>query len=190
MDRIQESSIELTIGDAFSMFIRESLYVPCKSMLEVGCGYGIASTFTRRLTDNLTLLDVDEKAVNYQKNRYKTDLGVFVYKRTRESVVGLFDVVYYFLSLHHIENTQKELQEAAKYLSVQGRLFVCELYSLTGDSFHHKDYSPHDGFAPSQLQSIFEANSLKVVRKKEVFTILHNGSPYLIYFMECYLDNV
>lgn len=100
---MQESSIGLTIGDAFSKFIRESLYVPCKSMLEVGCGYGIASTFTRELTEHLTLLDVDEKAVNYQKNRYKTDSGVFVYKRTKESFTGLFDIVYYFLSLHHIE---------------------------------------------------------------------------------------
>lgn len=186
---MQESSIGLTIGDAFSKFIRESLYVPCKSMLEVGCGYGIASTFTRELTERLTLLDVDEKAVNYQKNRYKTDSGVFVYKRTKESFTGLFDIVYYFLSLHHIENTQKELHEAAKHLSAQGRLFVCELYSLTGDSFHHKDYSPHDGFSPSEIQSIFEATSLGIVRKKEVFTILHNGSPYLIYFMECHLDN-
>lgn len=97
---MQESSIGLTIGDAFSKFIRESLYVPCKSMLEVGCGYGIASTFTRELTEHLTLLDVDEKAVNYQKIDTKQILGYSFINEQRRVLLGcliLFTTFYLFI---------------------------------------------------------------------------------------------
>ena len=94
-------------------------------ILEVGAGCG---SFTRNyLSDKINSLTLTEKDnlnfVNLSK-KFKGNLKVKVLKESVSNLKNKYDVILYLHVLEHIEDDNKEIQEAVKKLNDNGILII------------------------------------------------------------------
>lgn len=171
------------VGRAFYEKISPCICPLRAHILEVGCGYGIAATYIRRVAEKLALIDVDEQAVRFLSDQWSTDKQVSVLQGTIQEIEGNFDVIYYFLSLHHISDIEAELAKAHSLLSNRGQLFLCEFLPIPACLFHHREYSPHDGFFPNDLHQVLNSCHYEVIDTQNITTLVHNRSTYTIYII-------
>lgn len=169
------------VSKRFSEFLKECSGKLHQRMLEVGCGYGIASTYTYGIAHDLTLIDVDFHAVDYNERKWHSNDNVHVHLMTINETTGSFDAIYYFLSLHHINNVSSELVAVKEKLSEDGLLFICEMYSPSGAIYHHKEYSPHDGFTPNELSKILSDLGFDIIATKYLGTAQRRNDDFLFY---------
>lgn len=172
------------VGRIFYEKIALCISMPRPRILEVGCGYGIAATYVRQLAEKLTLIDVDAQAVEFMSHAWSMDKQVTVLQGTIQEVRGCFDIIYYFLSLHHIPAVEAELTKVRDLLSAGGQLFLCELLPIPGEVFHRGEYSPRDGFVPDELFEHLKSCHYDVVEFQNMTTISHNLSTYTIYLIQ------
>lgn len=166
----------------------EAIYSYCPfyhRILDVGCGYGTAARYMRRMCKRMTLIDISASAIRYQRNFWHHDHDVEISCCTIELLEGCYDLIYYFLSLHHITDIKSELVTARKLLAKGGELIICEIGSVYDIPFHQNDIVPFDGFSPEQLSGIIIENGFRISRQKIIAKLNKNGLFYDIILIIC-----
>lgn len=172
------------LGRAFCDVIRS--HCPFYTqVLDVGCGHGIASDYMRKLCDKLVLIDPSPYAYGEQLQRWRGDDKVYVQCCDIHAISGKFDLIYYFLSLHHIPNPTKELSKVRELLTRSGELVICEIEPIDSSPFHGKENVPYDGFPPSQIYNILKENQYLVKQTNDIGKICKNQLSYNIYMVIC-----
>lgn len=154
-------------------------------ILDVGCGYGIAARYMRSMCKKMTLVDISESAIRYQRNMWHHDNNVEIYCCTIKLLEGYYDLIYYFLSLHHINDIESELVKARDLLADDGELVICEIGSLHDTPFHQNDIVPFDGFSPEQLSDIVIKNGFRISRQEIIARLNKNNLFYDILLLIC-----
>lgn len=172
------------VGELFYKAVNS--YCPCyHHILDVGCGYGIATRYIRRMCHKMTLIDVSASAIRYQRDFWHHDHDVEIYCCTIELLEGYYDLIYYFLSLHHINDIKSELVKTRKLLAEDGELIICEIASVHDTPFHQNDIVPFDGFSPEQLSDIITQNGFRISRQEIIAKLNKNGLSYDIILFIC-----
>lgn len=185
------------IGD-FCGFLQRCLHSQPLSVLEMGCGCGVAADgvipFLSRLqpasVPRFTLVDVDPNAVAVVAERWSSNDRVFAYVATSDMLGGSFDLVYYFLSLHHIEDIEAELCSARRLLADGGMLCVCD-FEPGGNPYHLYDYSPHDGLHRSDVSRLIVSQSFRLCRSEIISQLpssRHDGESYPLWAIAAYME--
>jgi ubiquinone/menaquinone biosynthesis C-methylase UbiE len=116
-----------------------------RKIVEVGCGTGRNTAWLVELSDEIVALDFSDEMLAKAMDRVKDPRVRFVQHDARAAwplADSSADVVIAMLVLEHIQNLQTFFAEAARILSHDGKLFVCELHpmrQLTGGQaqFHN-----------------------------------------------------
>lgn len=177
-----EKEVELKIAEDFFRYVcsRQRLSTSC--VLEVGCGYGKAAVFMAQIAQSLLLIDVDDKAVRCLSEQMAGKENVQVRCVCSGQVSGSFDVVYFFLSLHHIADVETELRNARQLLADNGLLFICEYIPDSHFPMHRFDQVPHEGFSIDQLQSVLMSCGFAVDSAEPLSTLsLYIGEKIVDY---------
>ena len=103
-------------------------------IIDLGCGDGTLTVEMAKFANNVTAVDINPDMLAMAKQR--TDrLGLKNVSFLVEDASNLslssesLDVVFFSQSLHHLENPQKGLHEAARILRPGGKILVMELAS-------------------------------------------------------------
>lgn len=154
-------------------------------ILDVGCGYGTAARYMRRMCKRMTLIDISASAIRYQRDFWYHDFDVKISCCTIELLEGCYDLIYYFLSLHHINDIRSELVTARKLLAKDGVLVICEIGSVYDIPFHQNDIVPFDGFSLEQLSGIIIKNGFRISRQEIIAKLNKNDLFYDIILIFC-----
>ena len=100
------------------------------SMLDVGCGTGLAAYEIARLRPalDITGIDVDAKAID-RANRYNSRPNVRYEARRLAELSGPFDCISFMDLLHHVEDEDATglMEECVSLLKPSGYLFVKDI---------------------------------------------------------------
>lgn len=132
-------------------------------MIEIGCGKGMAASFMYQKAKRLLLIDIDEKAVQQTKTHMSEHKNVEVRCMRSADLEDTFDLAYYFMSLHHIEDVDTELEQTKMLLNKDGKLFICDYITNPQYSMHKHDKVPHEGFNKDELVNKLRTHGYNVV---------------------------
>ena len=151
IEQIFYSPNNLEIAKEFSESVMRSLPTKKVSAFEMGCGYGLAASMFINVVDGLRVYDIDEDALEYVKCKFKDKILI----AKDASYIASDSLIYFFLSLHHIEDYRDKVEKAiAHILKHSGTVAICELEPLENMVFHKYETSPHDGIHRSNFQWI------------------------------------
>lgn len=153
--------------------------------LDVGCGYGVASEHMRLMCSKMTLIDTSQSAIDHQLHHWSQDEDVFISCGSIHSINGRFDLIYYFLSLHHIADTNAELAKARELLAKDGELVICEISATHEVPYHRNETVPYDVFIPNQLSHMLSEAGFAVVRKDAIARINKDNVEYDVFYVIC-----
>ena len=146
------------------------------NILEVGAGCG---SFTRNYyhskLKNLVLTETDNKNISFLKENFKNEEKINVVEKSVREIKGKFDSILYLHVLEHIEDDQKEIEEAADKLEKGGNLIIIvpahqEIYgNLDRAVGHYRRYEKQ--FFKKDLQNLTRVN-LKFL----------DGIGYILYY--------
>lgn len=181
MKKEEENNIE----EEFFHFVCSHTSYSFPKILEVGCGKGRAANFMRKMADSLCLIDIDEKAVEYVKTQMENTKNVEVKCMTSKEANGTYDIIYYFLSLHHIDDTEEELKQAKRLLRNDGQLFICEYIPNSVYPMHKHDKVPWEGFSTQDLSERLGKNGFVIKHIDELHSLEYHIDKvtvsYIIY---------
>ena len=161
-----------------------------RSILDVGCGYGIAAACMCALGERMTLIDVSQSVVDGQRHRWRHNRQVAVACSTIHSMGGSYDLIYYFLSFHHVADIMAELSKIRSLLAQDGELVICEISPNCEAPFHQNDIVPHDGFASGHLSAILQGNGFRVAQVEELAALRKDGVDYGIYVIRSFVETL
>ena len=153
MSKINYDGFELNIFDAAKKFRKYQIDFLKKYIkdpfLEVGPGKGGFVNLYRKFTNNITLIEPDNKLFQSLKKRFrKTDIKIKNHTIKKERLK--YQTIIYFDVLEHIEDDLNEVMLASARLKKDGRLiFNVPAHQLFYNQFdksvgHFKRYSKKD----------------------------------------------
>ena len=153
MSKIKYDGFELNIFDAAKKFRKYQIDFLKKYIkdpfLEVGPGKGGFVNLYRKFTNNITLIEPDNKLFQSLKKRFrKTDIKIKNHTIKKERLK--YQTIIYFDVLEHIEDDLNEVMLASARLKKDGRLiFNVPAHQLFYNQFdksvgHFKRYSKKD----------------------------------------------
>ena len=146
------------------------------NILEVGAGCG---SFTRNYYHSklkkLVLTETDNNNISFLEENFKEEKNINVVQKSIGEIEGKFDSILYLHVLEHIENDQKEIEEATEKLEKGGNLIIIvpahqEIYgNLDRAVGHFRRYEKQ--FFKKDLQNLTRVN-LKFL----------DGIGYILYY--------
>ena len=176
------SAASLALGKSFCNAISEYI-TPASRVLDVGCGFGVAATYVRAHTDFLTLVDVDRLALDFVSRKWGACNRIEISHVSDLNPLREFDVIYYFLSLHHIDAFEHEIGRSMARLSEGGCLFICELEPVEGSPFHIHEHAAYDGLSKERLCSALVNLGCSVVKSIDV-GVIEKNVDYKVYLLQ------
>lgn len=158
-------------------------------ILDVGCGYGIATRYMRHLCDKMSLIDISLSAIDSQRHIWENDENVDMSCGTIMSMDGQYDLIYYFMSMHHISDIAAELTKVKSLLTEEGELAICEIGSIFDTPFHQNESVPFDGFQLEYLSDILIKNGFIISNKERITKLEKNNLDYDIISIICRVGN-
>lgn len=152
-----------SIAETFCHYVCSHSDFSAPSMIEIGCGNGLAASFMWQQAKRLLLIDVDDKVVEQVRTRMSDNKNVEVRCSDSGGINETFDIVYYFLSLHHIEDLDLELEQAKRLLTKDGLLFICDYLTNPNYMMHKYDKVPHEGFRKGSLVNLLKTHGYHVL---------------------------
>ena len=147
-------------------------------ILEIGCGRGAGAghIIKQFLPDQLYLMDLDirmiQKAREYLNPENKKNVCLYVANATSLPFENeIFDAVFGFGFLHHVQSWQISLQEIARVLRPGGAYYMEELYPQLYQNFITKrllDHPESNRFDSQDLHNAFDEVGLTLPHKFEL----------------------
>jgi ubiquinone/menaquinone biosynthesis C-methylase UbiE len=128
---------------------------PTMRMLEYGCGTGLLGFALRPHVGELTLADVSDGMLAVVREKLAATPDPHVRPLKLDLVTDplpdrRFDIVCSMMTLHHIPDTARVLQQFAVLLEPCGLLCIADLDTEDG-SFHGAGFEGHNGFDRAEL---------------------------------------
>ena len=120
---------------------------------EIGCGYGVAASCFKELAAHFVLVDTDLNALGYVKSKF----GNACSTQTDFTITQHPDLIYFFMSLHHIQEFHRVIENAVNYIFKNNAIIaICEIEPNPTVVFHKKEPCPYDGLKKSDFNWIKE----------------------------------
>lgn len=120
---------------------------------EIGCGYGVAASCFKEMASHLVLVDTDLSALEYVKSKF----GDVCSTRMDFAITQCPDLIYFFMSLHHIQEFHREIENAVNCIVRNNTIVaICEVEPNPSVVFHKDESSPYDGLKKSDFSWVKE----------------------------------
>lgn len=189
MKVIDISTEQRVLGKLFYEEIKSHHQPLYHNVLDVGCGYGIAANYMCGLSEKMTLIDISQSVIDFQLHRWQHNNQVSIACCTIHSINAFYDLIYYFLSFHHIIDITAELSKVRSLLTSDGELIICEVYSTHNIPFHQNEAVPYDGFTPRRLSEILKESGFCIIQVNKLAILHKSYSDYDIYMIRCTVGN-
>lgn len=163
-----------------------------KRALEFGAGTGQLSFLLQKkfneiyLVDNSKgMLEVLSEKISNSKLTHLYPINFDINNPEQCHNLGRFDVVYMMMTLHHIIETEKFLQNIYLLLNERSKLFICDLDREDG-SFHEGETDVIFGFDRDQLARTMTKLNFKNPKFETVFSINKNNKDYPVFLLHTY----
>jgi len=153
MSKINYDGFELDSFDAAKKFRKYQIYYLKKYIkdpfLEVGAGQGGLVNLYKKFTNDITLIEPDNKLFHILKKRFKKK-NIEIKNQTIDKIKLKYQTIIYFDVLEHIKDDLKEVKIASKKIKKNGRLiFNVPAHQLFYNEFdkavgHFKRYNKKD----------------------------------------------
>lgn len=146
----------------------------CTAM-ELGCGSGLISFNLIDSFKSITLIDSSKNMLDILSDkieRYHLD-NMKAYKLDitgNEKIDTKYDVIYNFMVLHHILDTESIIKTFYELLNDKGELCIVDLNEEDG-RFHKKEleFKGHNGFSQTKLKNILIDTGFKNIEIQTFF---------------------
>ncbi len=171
--------IKIGCARAVVAAIRRSVpLTPDMIALEFGCGTGLVSFGLQPYLHHITLADSSAGMLEVLKkkielNRIGNMTLIKLDLATDPLPAERYDLIYTSMTLHHIPETEKILQEFHDLLKTSGFLCIADLDKEVG-SFHASfpDFSGHNGFCRPELTEKLEKGGFRNINNTIVHQII------------------
>jgi 2-polyprenyl-3-methyl-5-hydroxy-6-metoxy-1,4-benzoquinol methylase len=153
MSKINYDGFELDSFDAAKKFRKYQIYYLKKYIkdpfLEVGAGQGGLVNLYKKFTNDITLIEPDNKLFHILKKRFRKK-NIKIKNQTIDKIRLKYQTIIYFDVLEHIKDDLKEVKIASKKIKKNGRLiFNVPAHQLFYNKFdkavgHFKRYNKKD----------------------------------------------
>ena len=153
MSKINYDGFELDSFDAAKKFRKYQIYYLKKYIkdpfLEVGAGQGGLVNLYKKFTNDITLIEPDNKLFHILKKRFRKK-NIKIKNQTIDKIKLKYQTIIYFDVLEHIKDDLKEVKIASKKIKKNGRLiFNVPAHQLFYNEFdkavgHFKRYNKKD----------------------------------------------
>ena len=139
-------------------WLRLASLLPALDVADFGCGSGVLSVSLARWARTVVAIDQNEEALVQARARAHGE-GLRNIRFIREDLHALslpegeLDLVVLSQSLHHVEEPEAVLREAARLLRPKGKLVVLELMVHEETWVRERLGHRHLGFAPAKLEA-------------------------------------
>ena len=182
-DQSSDKSFRLSsaahVVHAFIKFLEENKMRPASKgskWVDVGCGKGVFAIPFASLGYIGTMVDPSSIAINYLRTNLPD--ATYILGGVEKLKDYDYQIATFFLSLHHIKNTDAAIREIGAHLSNYGCLAICELDKEDG-SFHSSITVPHNGFdLDCLLQTIYEQTNWKLIAAKRDLSYFTRGGKH------------
>jgi DNA-binding transcriptional ArsR family regulator/precorrin-6B methylase 2 len=160
--------------------------LPSLDVADFGCGTGVLSVSIARWARTVVAIDQNKDALTEAKARAKRE-GVRNITFLREDLhhlslpAGGTSLVVVSQSLHHVEDPQAVLAEAARILAPRGRVVVLELMPHKETWVQERLGHKHLGFQPADLERQLKRAGFERVNR-EVHP-QNAGSPFRVFLL-------
>ena len=153
MSKINYDGFELDSFDAAKKFRKYQIYYLKKYIkdpfLEVGAGQGGLVNLYKKFTNDITLIEPDNKLFHILKKKFRKK-NIKIKNQTIDKIKLKYQTIIYFDVLEHIKDDLKEVKIASKKIKKNGRLiFNVPAHQLFYNEFdkavgHFKRYNKKD----------------------------------------------
>lgn len=157
--------------------------LPAVDAIDLGCGDGTITVEISRFAHHVVGIDTNPRALEAARKRAERERRTNVefredrIEKLREPAEH-YDLAVFSQSLHHLEEPEVGIQQAARVLRPGGRLVVVDLSEHRQEWVIDKLGHAHLGFQPGQVESMMTRNGLTAVtheavnqRRDEVFRV-------------------
>lgn len=100
-----------------------------------------------------------------------------------------FDIILFFLSLHHIKDIESTFRHCRLLLKNQGLLIIGEFYlENKAHPFHIHDTVPHNGFSVKELYALSASYGFTTKRISGFHTLIKNEINYPLFVLIAALE--
>lgn len=93
-----------------------------------------------------------------------------------------FDIILFFLSLHHIKDMESTFQHCCSLIRNKGLLIIGEFYQENQmHPFHVYNSVPHNGFSVKELNSLSTSYGFKTIKVSRFDTLIKNETRYPLF---------
>lgn len=146
-----------------------------QSVLEFGCGTGLVSFNLYNDFKTIDLIDSSKEMIKVVEGKIASgniDNMKAIQKdiTNGDTLKSNYDVIYTSMALHHIKNLEPLIAKFHKLLNEAGELCIVDLNKVSA-VFHkaESDFDGHDGFEPSELETILAVHGFSDIRSHTFF---------------------
>ena len=145
-------------------------------LLDFGGGTGLLSVFLRDTFEQITIADSSTEMLRVAQEKISeasiTNIQTLKIQDDISEVTGSYSAIVTLMTLHHINDVNRFLHNAAAILEKNGALIIADLYKEDGSFHSHVDgYDGHNGFAIDELSEKLQSVGFKVVEVEDYFEI-------------------
>ncbi len=162
---------------------------------EYGCGTGLVSFFLQPFLKRIVLADnsrgmLEVVRSKIEKSSVMNMTAIEIDLTKSDPPLGeQFDLVYTFLTMHHVIDVSEVLWKFHSMLRAGGHLCIADLDKEDG-SFHGEGFSGHNGFDREEMKSLAERAGFINVEFQTIDRVIrgHEGKgkrEYPFFLMTC-----
>jgi ubiquinone/menaquinone biosynthesis C-methylase UbiE len=162
-----ESMRSEMFGSHFTSIALLSLLDPSLKIIDIGCGIGNASSLVAPFVASVACVDRESAMLDVAQTRPDLSSNIEFAQGDATSLPfenDVFDVAMFCLVLHHVENVETALREAARITKTGGRILIIDMQEHLHDEYKHTMGHVHLGFSKNDIESLAKAAGLTLLK--------------------------
>ncbi len=153
-------------GSQFTSMALLSLLDPTLTIVDIGCGIGNASSLVAPFVGEVVGVDRETTMLDEARNRPDLLSNITFIDGDATNLPidsDTFDVAMFSLVLHHVEDAEVAIREAARVTKGDGRILIIDMQEHLRNEYNHTMGHIHLGFSEESIQLLAQGAGLRVV---------------------------
>jgi ubiquinone/menaquinone biosynthesis C-methylase UbiE len=157
--------------DLFRAISEEVVLTPAMEVLDFGCGTGLVTLQLSARTGRVTGVDSSQGMLGVLDGKVRSCQVANVTARhvdleSGDVLDGMYDLVVSTMTLHHVRDITRLLEQFARVLKAGGHVCIADLDPDNGEFHDNKEGVFHAGFERNRLRDLLSAAGFADVRDK------------------------
>jgi len=159
---------------------------PQMHVMDFGAGTGLIASQVAPRVKKITAVDVSQAMLDQLLKKLNSDnnnnIDILCQNILNEPTGENYDLIVSAMAMHHVEDTDKMLQQFSRHLKPGAKVALADLDKEDG-SFHPEDVEGvfHHGFERADFQTALEKAGFKDINILTAHTVLKNEKSYPVF---------